>query len=85
MKINNGFLTELPEYKKESDSKLKMKILRKYANKIALSARMDFEKVKKNGEYGKEIKYKLKVDKPFLFSIDKSKLIESKKYFFVLS
>ena len=59
-KINNGFLTELPEYKKESDNKLKMKILRKYANKIALSARMDFEKVKKNGDYGKEIKNEIK-------------------------
>ena len=57
-KINNGFLTELPEYKKESDTKLKMKILRKYANKIALSARMDFERVKKMEIMEKKLKIK---------------------------
>ncbi len=59
-KINNGFLTELPEYEKETDNNLKMKILRKYSNQIALSARMDFAKGKSNGNYGKEIKNNIK-------------------------
>ena len=59
-KINNGFLTELPEYEKETDNNLKMKILRKYSNQIALCARMDFAKGKNNGNYGKEIKNNIK-------------------------
>ena len=39
-KYNNGYLTELKEYKDTIDS-MKIKVLRRYANKTALAARKD--------------------------------------------
>ena len=39
-KFNNGYLTELKEYKDAVDS-IKIKVLRRYANKTALAARKD--------------------------------------------
>lgn len=75
-RINNGFLSELIEYK-EANDKMKIKILRRYANKTALAARADAFKYKKeeseskseseseeeekNNKYGKEIKEGIKM------------------------
>jgi len=61
-KFNNGYLTELKEYKDAIDS-MKIKVLRRYANKTALAARKDafINKNKKNGnekeeKYGDDLK-----------------------------
>ena len=66
-KFNNGFLTELKEYRDAVDS-MKIKVLRRYANKTALAARKDAfinnkrinEKLnndnKKEEKYGEELK-----------------------------
>lgn len=45
-RINNGFLSELNEYK-EANDKMKIKVLRRYANKTALAARADAFKYRK--------------------------------------
>ena len=77
LKLNNGYLSEVKEYKEASD-KMKMKVLRRYANKAALAARADAFQVRKkeessdesedekvNDNYGNEIKNKIseKIDK----------------------
>ena len=56
-KFNNGYLTELKEYKDSVDS-MKIKVLRRYANKTALAARKDAfnNKNKSNEKYGEEMK-----------------------------
>ena len=61
-KFNNGYLTELKEYKDATDS-MKIKVLRRYANKTALAARKDafINKNKKKGnekeeKYGDDLK-----------------------------
>ena len=56
-KFNNGYLTELKEYKDSVDS-MKIKVLRRYANKTALAARKDafMNKNKTNDKYGEEMK-----------------------------
>ena len=64
-KFNNGFLTELKEYKNAIDS-MKIKVLRRYANKTALAARKDAfinkSKLSPKENYGNELK-KLITDK----------------------
>ena len=64
-KFNNGFLTELKEYKNAIDS-MKIKVLRRYANKTALAARKDAfinkSKLSPKENYGNELK-KLIADK----------------------
>ena len=64
-KFNNGFLTELKEYKNAIDS-MKIKVLRRYANKTALAARKDafINKSKLSAEenFGNDLK-KLIADK----------------------
>ena len=54
-KFNNGYLTELKEYKNAVDS-MKIKVLRRYANKTALAARKDafLNRSKNNGNNNKE-------------------------------
>jgi len=54
-KFNNGYLTELKEYKNTVDS-MKIKVLRRYANKTALAARKDafLNRSKNNGNNNKE-------------------------------
>ena len=56
-KFNNGYLTELKEYKDSVES-MKIKVLRRYANKTALAARKDafMNKNKSNENYGDEMK-----------------------------
>ena len=64
-KFNNGYLTELKEYKDAIDS-MKIKVLRRYSNKTALAARKDAflnknkrkdsEKLEKEEKYGNELK-----------------------------
>ena len=56
-KYNNGYLTELKEYKDSVDA-MKIKVLRRYANKTALAARKDafMNKNKNNEKYGDEMK-----------------------------
>ena len=56
-KFNNGYLTELQEYKDTVDS-MKIKVLRRYANKTALAARKDafMNKNRSNEKYGEEMK-----------------------------
>ena len=61
-KFNNGYLTELKEYKDAVDS-MKIKVLRRYANKTALAARKDAfinknrnENKEKEEKYGTELK-----------------------------
>ena len=66
-KFNNGFLTELKEYRDAVDS-MKIKVLRRYANKTALAARKDAfinlnrkneganAKFEKEEKYGNELK-----------------------------
>ena len=66
-KFNNGFLTELKEYSDAVDS-MKIKVLRRYANKTALAARKDAfinlnrkneganAKFEKEEKYGNELK-----------------------------
>ena len=58
-KFNNGFLTELKEYKNAIDS-MKIKVLRRYANKTALAARKDAfinkSKLSTKENYGNELK-----------------------------
>lgn len=56
-KYNNGYLTELKEYKDSVDS-MKIKVLRRYANKTALAARKDAftNKNKSNEKFGVEMK-----------------------------
>ena len=61
-KFNNGYLTELKEYKDAIDS-MKIKVLRRYSNKTALAARKDafINKNKKKGnekeeKYGDDLK-----------------------------
>ena len=56
-KYNNGYLTELKEYKDSVDT-MKIKVLRRYANKTALAARKDafMNKIKNNEKYGDEMK-----------------------------
>ena len=66
-KFNNGFLTELKEYRDAVDS-MKIKVLRRYANKTALAARKDAfinlnrkneganSKFEKEEKYGNELK-----------------------------
>ena len=62
-KFNNGFLTELKEYAIDS---MKIKVLRRYANKTALAARKDAfinkSKLSTKENYGNELK-KLIADK----------------------
>ena len=64
-KFNNGFLIELKEYKNAIDS-MKIKVLRRYANKTALAARKDAfinkSKLSTKENYGNELK-KLIADK----------------------
>ena len=64
-KFNNGFLTELKEYKNAIDS-MKIKVLRQYENKTALAARKDAfinkSKLSPKENYGNELK-KLIADK----------------------
>ena len=64
-KFNNGFLTELKEYKNAIDS-MKIKVLRRYENKTALAARKDAfinkSKLSPKENYGNELK-KLIADK----------------------
>ena len=64
-KFNNGFLTELKEYKNAIDS-MKIKVLRRYANKTALAVRKDAfinkSKLSTKENYGNELK-KLIADK----------------------
>ena len=64
-KFNNGFLTELKEYKNAIDS-MKIKVLRRYENKTALAARKDAfinkSKLSTKENYGNELK-KLIADK----------------------
>ena len=56
-KYNNGYLTELKEYKDTIDS-MKIKVLRRYANKTALAARKDaFLNKNKRKEDDKEENY----------------------------
>ena len=54
-KFNNGYVTELKEYKNAVDS-MKIKVLRRYANKTALAARKDafLNRSKNNGNNNKE-------------------------------
>ena len=56
-RYNNGYLTELKEYKDSIDS-MKIKVLRRYANKTALAARKDtfLNKSRNNESYGEEMK-----------------------------
>ena len=58
-KFNNGFLTELKEYKNAIDS-MKIKVLRRYENKTALAARKDAfinkSKLSPKENYGNELK-----------------------------
>ena len=56
-KFNNGYLTELQEYKDTVES-MKIKVLRRYANKTALAARKDafINKNRSNEKYGEEMK-----------------------------
>ena len=58
-KFNNGYLTELKEYKNAVDS-MKIKVLRRYANKTALAARKDAfinkNKITNKENYGNELK-----------------------------
>ena len=58
-KFNNGYLTELKEYKNAVDS-MKIKVLRRYANKTALAARKDAfinkNKIANKENYGTELK-----------------------------
>jgi U4/U6 small nuclear ribonucleoprotein PRP31 len=56
-KYNNGYLTELQEYKDTVES-MKIKVLRRYANKTALAARKDAfnNKNNNNEKYGDEMK-----------------------------
>ena len=56
-KYNNGYLTELQEYKDTVES-MKIKVLRRYANKTALAARKDAfnNKSNNNEKYGDEMK-----------------------------
>ena len=56
-KFNNGYLTELQEYKDSVES-MKIKVLRRYANKTALAARKDAynNKCSNNEKYGEEMK-----------------------------
>ena len=64
-KFNNGFLTELKEYKNAIDS-MKIKVLRRYENKTALAPRKDAfinkSKLSPKENYGNELK-KLIADK----------------------
>ena len=79
LKLNNGYLSEVKEYKEASD-KMKMKVLRRYANKAALAARADAFKIRNtekeissdeseeeeaNVNYGNELKNNIsgKIDK----------------------
>ena len=56
-KFNNGYLTDLKEYKDTIDS-MKIKVLRRYANKTALAARKDaFLNKNKRKEDDKEENY----------------------------
>ena len=63
-KFNNGFLTELKEYKNVIDS-MKIKVLRRYANKTALAARKDSfinkSKLSTKENYGNELKVLKKI------------------------
>ena len=58
-RFNNGYLTELKEYKDSVDS-MKIKVLRRYSNKTALAARKDaflnINKNRNNEKYGEEMK-----------------------------
>ena len=58
-RFNNGYLTELKEYKDSVDS-MKIKVLRRYSNKTALAARKDaflnINKNRNNEKYGDEMK-----------------------------
>jgi len=58
-RFNNGYLTELKEYKDSVDS-MKIKVLRRYSNKTALAARKDAflntNKNRNNEKYGDEMK-----------------------------
>jgi U4/U6 small nuclear ribonucleoprotein PRP31 len=67
-KFNNGYLTELKEYKDAVDS-MKIKVLRRYANKTALAARKDAF-INKNRNENKE--------KEENYGIELKKLIEEK-------
>ena len=75
-KFNNGYLTELKEYKDSVDS-MKIKVLRRYANKTALAARKDAfnNKNKSNEKYGEEMK-KLIAEKVEKIKNDKQPILK---------
>ena len=75
-RFNNGYLTELKEYKDSIDS-MKIKVLRRYANKTALAARKDtfMNKSKNNENYGDEMK-KLIAEKVEKIKSDKQPVLK---------
>ena len=75
-KFNNGYLTELKEYKDSIDS-MKIKVLRRYANKTALAARKDafMNKSRSNEKYGDEMK-KLIAEKVEKIKNDKQPILK---------
>ena len=73
-KFNNGYLTELREYKEAVDS-VKIKVLRRYANKTALAARKDAFIHKSDRNFGGE---KEKLEKGENYGTELKKMIEEK-------
>ena len=73
-KFNNGYLTELKEYKEAVDS-VKIKVLRRYANKTALAARKDAFIHKNDKSFEKE---KEKLEKGENYGTELKKMIEEK-------
>ena len=75
-KFNNGYLTELKEYKDSVES-MKIKVLRRYANKTALAARKDtfMNKNRNNEKYGEEMK-KLIAEKVEKIKNDKQPILK---------
>ena len=73
-KFNNGYLTELREYKEAVDS-VKIKVLRRYANKTALAARKDAFIHKNDKSFEKE---KEKLEKGENYGTELKKMIEEK-------
>ena len=72
-KFNNGYLTELKEYKDAVDS-MKIKVLRRYANKTALAARKDaFINKNRNENKEKEENYGTKLKKLIEEKVEKIK------------
>ena len=75
-KFNSGYLTELKEYKDSVES-MKIKVLRRYANKTALAARKDtfMNKNRNNEKYGEEMK-KLIAEKVEKIKNDKQPILK---------